>query len=165
MFLFVWIRLISYEGYKSPQKQVRMYYASLLGRIICYFLVKAHLPPYHNRSTSFILLQIKVCRYFLHSLLSMKFCKRTFQGYSSKLNKSREKSFCLSKRKKEKTMNPNNLSRDHHRDKYNSVAWKENSQNSCFLVKKSYSFEDIFNVLLGYIKFTSLSILFFVGTF
>ena len=65
----------------------------------------------------------------------MKFCKRTFQGYSSKLNKSREKSFCLSKRKKEKTMNPNNLSRDHHRDKYNSVAWKENSQNSCFLVK------------------------------
>ena len=66
----------------------------------------------------------------------MKFCKRTFQGYSSKLNKSREKSFCLSKRKKEKTMNPNNLSRDHHRDKYNSVARKENSQNSCFLVKK-----------------------------
>ena len=95
----------------------------------------------------------------------MKFCKRTFQGYSSKLNKSREKSFCLSKRKKEKTMNPNNLSRDHHRDKYNSVAWKENSQNSCFLVKKCYYFEDIFNVLLGYIKFTSLSILFFVGTF
>ena len=138
MFLFVWIRFtykISYEGYKSPQKQARIYNTSLLGRIICYFLVKAHLPPYHNRSTSFILLQIKVCRYFLHSLLNMKFCKRTFQGYSSKLNKSREKSFCLSKRKKEKTMNPNNLSRDHHRDKYNSVAWKENSQNSCFLVK------------------------------
>ena len=87
------IHPISYEGYKSPQKQARILYTSLLGRIICYFLVKAHLPPYHNRSTSFILLQIKVCRYFLHSLLNTKFCKRSFQGYSSKLNKSREKVF------------------------------------------------------------------------